>query len=134
MAGKTGISHDSVSCIWRAFGLKPHSSGTLQISTGPHFASKVRDVVGLCMSPPEHALVLCVDEKRQIQALERSQPVLPMRPGKPEGHRRSLPERHHPALRRTGAQERQGHRQALPQTPGQRVSRLSQEHRSSCGM
>jgi hypothetical protein len=69
MAGKTGISHDSVSRIWRAFGLKPHRTGTFQISTDPHVANKVRDEVGLCMSPPEHALVLCVDGKSQIQAL-----------------------------------------------------------------
>jgi putative transposase len=86
MARKMGISHDSVSRIWRAFGLKPHRAQSFQISTDPHFIDKVRDVVGLYMSPPENALVLCVDEKSQIQALERSQPVLPMRPGKPEGH------------------------------------------------
>jgi len=86
MAKKTGISHDSVSRIWRAFGLKPHRADTFQISTDPHYIDKVRDVVGLYMSPPENALVLCVDEKSQIQALERSQPVLPMRPGKPEGY------------------------------------------------
>ena len=86
MAGKMGISHDSVSRIWRAFGLKPHRADSFQISTDPHYVDKVRDVVGLYMSPPENALVLCVDEKSQIQALERSQPVLPMRPGKPEGH------------------------------------------------
>jgi len=86
MARKIGISHDSVSRIWRAFGLKPHRADSFQISTDPHYIDKVRDVVGLYMSPPENALVLCVDEKSQIQALERSQPVLPMRPGKPEGH------------------------------------------------
>ena len=86
MARKTGISRDTVSRIWRAFGLKPHRADTFQISTDPHYVDKVRDVVGLYMSPPENALVLCVDEKSQIQALERSQPVLPMRPGKPEGH------------------------------------------------
>jgi len=86
MAKKTGISHDSVSRIWRAFGLKPHRADTFQISTDPYYIEKVRDVAGLYMSPPENALVLCVDEKSQIQALERSQPVLPMRSGKPEGH------------------------------------------------
>ena len=86
MAKKMGISHDSVSRIWRAFGLKPHRADTFQISSDPHYVDKVRDVVGLYMSPPENALVLCVDEKSQIQALQRSQPVLPMRPGKPEGH------------------------------------------------
>jgi len=86
MAQQMGISHDSVSRIWRAFGLKPHRADTFQISTDPYYVDKVRDVVGLYMSPPENALVLCVDEKSQIQALERSQPVLPMRSGKPEGH------------------------------------------------
>jgi transposase len=86
MAKNIGFSHDSVSRIWRAFGLKPHRADTFQISTDPHFVDKVRDVVGLYMSPPENALVLCVDEKSQIQALQRSQPVLPMRAGKPEGH------------------------------------------------
>lgn len=86
MAQEMGISHDSVSRIWRAFGLKPHRASTFQISTDPYYVDKVRDVVGLYMSPPENALVLCVDEKSQIQALERSQPVLPMRSGKPEGH------------------------------------------------
>lgn len=86
MAREMGISHDSVSRIWRAFGLKPHRADTFQISTDPYYVDKVRDVVGLYMSPPENALVLCVDEKSQIQALERSQPVLPMRSGKPEGH------------------------------------------------
>jgi transposase len=86
MAKKMGISPDSVSRIWCAFGLKPHRADSFQISTDPHYVDKVRDVVGLYMSPPENALVLCVDEKSQIQALERSQPVLPMRPGKPEGH------------------------------------------------
>ena len=86
MAREMGISADSVSRIWRAFGLKPHRADTFQISTDPYYVDKVRDVVGLYMSPPENALVLCVDEKSQIQALERSQPVLPMRSGKPEGH------------------------------------------------
>lgn len=85
MAREMGISRDSVSRIWRAFGLKPHRAESFQISTDPYYVDKVRDVVGLYMSPPENALVLCVDEKSQIQALERSQPVLPIRPGKPEG-------------------------------------------------
>jgi transposase len=86
MAEKMGISRDSVSRIWRAFGLKPHRADTFQISSDPHYVDKVRDVVGLYLSPPENALVLCVDEKSQIQALERSQPIFVMRPGKVEGH------------------------------------------------
>lgn len=84
MAGKMGISPDSVSRIWRAFGLKPHRADTFQISSDPHYVDKVRDVVGLYLNPPDHALVLCVDEKAQIQALDRTQPLLPMRPGQIE--------------------------------------------------
>jgi transposase len=83
MASQAGVSQSSVSRIWRAFGLKPHVVETWKLSTDPEFIGKVRDVVGLYMSPPENALVLCVDEKSQIQALDRSQPMLPMRPGQP---------------------------------------------------
>lgn len=84
MAEKIGISNERVSVIWRTFGLAPHRAETFQLSTDPHFVEKVRDVVGLYMSPPQNALVLCVDEKSQCQALERSQPILPMMPGCPE--------------------------------------------------
>lgn len=84
MAKATGISRSRVSEIWRAFGLQPHRSETFKLSNDPHFIEKVRDVVGLYMSPPERAVVLCVDEKSQIQALNRTQPVLPMRPGQAE--------------------------------------------------
>ena len=70
--------------IWKAFGLKPHQVDTFKISNDPQFIDKVRDVVGLYLDPPEKALVLCVDEKSQIQALDRSSPVLPMMPGMPE--------------------------------------------------
>ena len=86
MAKECGLSHDSVARIWKTFGLKPHRSESFQISTDPYYVEKVRDVVGLYMSPPENALVLSVDEKSQIQALQRSQPVLPLRPGQPERH------------------------------------------------
>lgn len=84
MAAHCGLSNESISRIWRTFGLKPHRSEHFQLSTDPLFVEKVRDVVGLYMSPPQNAVVLCVDEKSQIQALERSQPVLPLRPGQPE--------------------------------------------------
>jgi transposase len=84
MAQKMGFSQSTVSRIWRAFGLKPHRSETFQLSTDPYFIEKVRDVVGLYMSPPANALVLSVDEKSQIQALNRTQPLLPMRPGQAE--------------------------------------------------
>ncbi len=81
MAKASGVSISSVQRIWRAFGLQPHRLETFKLSTDPDFVAKVRDVVGLYVSPPEHAIVLCVDEKSQIQALDRSQPLLPMRPG-----------------------------------------------------
>lgn len=81
MAKASGLSISSVQRIWRAFGLQPHRLETFKLSTDPDFVAKVRDVVGLYVSPPEHAIVLCVDEKSQIQALDRSQPLLPMRPG-----------------------------------------------------
>ena len=84
MANKVGLSHDTIARIWQTFGVQPHRSENFQLSTDPFFVEKVRDVVGLYMSPPQNALVLCLDEKSQIQALERSQPVLPMRPGQPE--------------------------------------------------
>lgn len=84
MAEKVGLSRQKVSEIWRAFGLKPHRSETFQISKDPFFVDKVRDVVGLYLSPPDNALVLSVDEKSQIQALNRTQPILPMRPGQLE--------------------------------------------------
>ena len=84
MARQAGLSQTMVSRIWRAFGLAPHKADTFKLSTDPAFVDKVRDVVGLYMNPPERALVLCVDEKPQIQALEGTAPVLPMRPGQAE--------------------------------------------------
>jgi transposase len=84
MAEHQSMSHTTVGRIWRAFGLQPHRSESFQISQDPLLIEKVRDVVGLYMSPPENALVLCVDEKSQIQALNRTQPVLPMRIGEVE--------------------------------------------------
>jgi transposase len=84
MAKATGMSQSAVSRIWRAFGLKPHLVDTFKLSPDPLFVEKVRDVVGLYVNPPDGALVLCVDEKTQIQALDRTSPVLPLRPGLPE--------------------------------------------------
>lgn len=80
MAKQLGISASSVGRIWRAFGLKPHRMDSFSLSGDPFFVEKVRDVVGLYMRPPDNALVLCVDEKSQIQALDRAQPMLPIRP------------------------------------------------------
>ena len=81
MAKATGLSRMTISRIWRAFGLQPHRSDTFKLSPDPLLIEKVRDIVGLYMNPPDHALVLCVDEKTQIQALDRTQPLLPLRPG-----------------------------------------------------
>lgn len=84
MAKEVGLSPDTIGRIWRAFGLKPHLQETFKLSPDPLFIEKVRDVVGLYMSPPDNAVVLCVDEKTQIQALDRTQPLLPLRPGQAE--------------------------------------------------
>jgi hypothetical protein len=82
MAKAAGVSHRSVQRIWGAHGLKPHRVRTFKLSNDPQFAAKVRDIVGLYMDPPEHALVLSVDEKSQIQALDRTQPGLLMKSGR----------------------------------------------------
>lgn len=84
MAKHVGLSHATIGRIWRAFSLQPHRSETVKLSTDPLFIEKVRDVVGLYVSPPEHAMVLCVDEQSQLQALDRTQPLLPMQPGQVE--------------------------------------------------
>ncbi len=84
MAREMKMSQTAVSRIWRAFGLQPHRQETFKLSTDPLFVDKVRDIVGLYLDPPTKAMVLCVDEKSQIQALDRTQPILPMAPGIPE--------------------------------------------------
>src|SRR5713101_10100971 len=84
MAAETGFSHTTIRRMWAAFGLQPHRSQTFKLSNDPLFVDKVRDIVGLYLSPPNRALVLSIDEKSQIQALDREQPVLPMMPGMPE--------------------------------------------------
>jgi transposase len=84
LACKVGMSQSAVVRIWHSFGLQPHRSETFKLSTDPYLVEKVRDIVGLYLSPPEHAIVLCVDEKSQVQALDRTQPILPLRPGLPE--------------------------------------------------
>jgi len=84
MAARTGMSHASVRRIWQAFGLQPHRVETFKLSNDPQFIEKVRDIVGLYLNPPDKALVLGVDEKSQIQALDRTQPILPLAPGMPE--------------------------------------------------
>ncbi|HEV2952624.1 MAG TPA: IS630 family transposase [Candidatus Dormibacteraeota bacterium] len=84
MAERSGVSRTTVRRIWSAFGLQPHRVENFKLSNDPQFIEKVRDIVGLYLNPPESALVLCVDEKAQIQALDRTQPILPMAPGLPE--------------------------------------------------
>lgn len=84
LAQATGLSRMTISRVWRAFGLQPHRSKSYKLSPDPLLIEKVRDIVGLYFNPPDHAVVLCVDEKSQIQALDRTQPILPMRPGQTE--------------------------------------------------
>jgi transposase len=84
MAQAVGLSQSAISRIWRAFALKPHRTETFKLSTDPYFVEKVRDIVGLYMSPPDNAIVLSIDEKSQVQALDRTQPLLPMGPGQAE--------------------------------------------------
>ena len=84
LAKHEGLSQSAVARIWKAFALQPHRTETFKLSKDPLFIEKVRDIVGLYLHPPDRALVLCVDEKSQIQALDRTAPLLPMRPGQPE--------------------------------------------------
>lgn len=84
MAAELGLSQTAVSRIWRAFGLQPHRTETFKLSRDPQFVAKVRDIAGLYLDPPERAVVLCVDEKSGIQALDRTAPILPLSPGTPE--------------------------------------------------
>ena len=83
MAAKVGLNQTAISRIWRTFGLKPHRIEDFKLSTDPQFVDKVRDIVGLYLNPPDAAVVLCVDEKTQVQALDRTAPILPMLPGTP---------------------------------------------------
>jgi transposase len=84
MAAQTGLSQSAIVRIWHAFGVQPHRVETFKLSKDPWFVEKVRDIVGLYLNPPDRAVVLCLDEKSQVQALDRSQPILPLRPGLPE--------------------------------------------------
>lgn len=120
MAKASGISRTTVNRIWRAFGLQPHRTEHFKLSKDPLLIDKVRDIVGLYMNPPDHAVVLCVDEKAQIQALDRTQPLLPMRPGQVE--------------RRTHDYKRHGTTSlfaALDMKTSQVISQFHRRHRSS---
>jgi transposase len=119
MARRCGLSRSTVQRIWRAFALQPHRSETFKLSSDPLFIEKVRDIVGLYLNPPDRALVLCVDEKSQIQALDRTQPLLPMRPGQAE--------------RRTHDYKRHGTTSlfaALDAKSGKIISQLHRRHRT----
>lgn len=93
LSQQVGLSQSAIVRIWHSFGLQPHRSETFKLSTDPYLVEKVRDITGLYLNPPEHAIVLSVDEKSQVQALDRTQPILPLRPGLPE-KRTSDYERH----------------------------------------
>src|SRR5258705_3243822 len=119
MAKRCGLSQTAISRIWRAFALQPHRVKTFKLSKDPLFIDKVRDIVGLSLDPPDKALVLCVDEKSQTQALDRTQPVLPLRPGQAE--------------RRTHDYTRHGTTTlfaALNATSGEIIGEFPQRHRA----
>ena len=114
LAGHLGIGDATVARAWRRYGVKPWRRETFKFSTDPELEAKVRDVIGLYLNPPEKAIVLCVDEKSQIQALNRTQPILPMRPGLPEKATHDYQRNGTATLvRRAGGRDRQGHRPLL---------------------
>jgi len=120
MSRETGLSPASIMRIWHAFGIKPHLEKTFKLSTNPLFVDKVHDIVGLYLNPPDKALVLCVDEKSQIQALNRTQPGLPLSPGNP--------------VTRTYDYKRHGTTSlfaALDVATGEVIGRLKRQHRST---
>ena len=119
MAAEVGLTQSAVHRIWRAFGLQPHRQETWKLSKDPQFVDKVRDVVGLYLDPPERAVVLCVDEKSQIQALDRTAPILPMLPG--------VPERATHDYKRSGTSSLYA---ALDIASGQVISSLHSRHRA----
>jgi transposase len=119
MAKEVGLTQSAVLRIWRAFGLQPHRTETWKLSKDPQFIDKVRDIVGLYLNPPERAVVLCVDEKSQIQALDRTAPILPMLPG--------VPERATHDYKRAGTSSLYA---ALDLTTGTVIGRLHSRHRA----
>jgi transposase len=120
MAEVSGLSQSTISRVWRAFALAPHRTETFKLSTDPLFVDKVRDIVGLYLDPPDKALVLCVDEKSQIQAVDRTQPVFPMLPGQAE--RRSHDYRRHGTTSLFAA---------LDLATGRVIGQLHRRHRAS---
>ena len=130
MAAEVGLNQTAVHRIWQAFGLQPHRQETWKLSKDPQFIEKVRDVVGLYLNPPERAVVLCVDEKSQIQALDRTAPILPMLPGHAAArHPRLQALRHLEPLRRAGPHHRQGDRLAAQPPSRDRVQEVPADAR-----
>ena len=128
MAAAAGISYSSVQRIWAAHGLKPHLVETFKISRDKNFAAKVEDVVGLYLNPPDKALVLCVDEKSQIQALDRTQPGIAHEEGPCRDHDPRLQaQRHHHPVRGAQHAGRQRHRDMHAAPSASRVPALSQD-------
>src|SRR6187455_3211609 len=127
LAAELGVGFATVARIWRNWDLQPWRVETFKFSTDPELDAKVRDVVGLYVDPPQNAVVLCIDEKSQVQALQRTAPILPLRPGLPEeGHPRLHPQRHHHAVRRPRGSHRQGRRRLPAPTPPPGVPTLPQ--------
>ena len=130
MARRSGLSHNTVSRIWRAFALQPHRTETFKLSADPLFIKKVRDIVGLYLNPPDRALVLCVDEKSQIQALDRTRPLLPLRPGQAERRTHDYVRHGTTSLfAALGRQDRSGDWPVPPPPPGPGVPQVSRCYR-----
>lgn len=125
MAADSGLSHTTIRRIWTAFGLQPHRAETFKLSSDPLFVDKVQDIVGLYMSPPDRAIVLCVDEKSQIQALDRADGAAHGRTAHPYLN----PQRHDIAVRRARHRHRCDDRPLLQASPGNRIPRLPEADR-----
>jgi transposase len=124
MAKEVGHAPSTVHRIWRAFRLQPHRSETFKLSSDPLFVEKVRDIVGLYLSPPDRAIVLCIDEKSQVQALDRTQPLLPMRPGQAERRTQLQKARNDIAVCGARCKSRNHHRQMHGSASGSGVPQI----------
>ena len=132
MAQAQGVSKSTISTIWRSHNLKPHRVKSFKLSRDARFVEKLTDVVGLYLNPPDQALVLCVDEKTQIQALDRTQPGLPMKKGRLGTMSRLQAQRHHLFVRRPGGITRQSHRPMLCAPPPSGISEVPAS--AGCGI
>ena len=132
LAKSSGMSQPTVSRIWKAFGLKPWLEDTFKLSTDPLFVDKVRDIVALYMNPPERAVVICVDEKTQVQALDRTQPVFPLLPGRPNGARMTMSAHGTIDLYAAQPDHRHGHPPAHRPAPGLEFKKFLDPSTSRC--